>query len=195
MEMQDHICGVVSVCEKYLTCRLVAMCGFICGFKKKKEQSLTGAFLSVSVSQLWQPLLHSVAVLLSTPQLCLLLITPQLQTGTLETFDRQHILWRCSDSNRKYSSVSHTCKHLTLVRSYFSMSWSLATCSPISLSCSYKIKFNFSPQNWKHQCVSCTSFLPTLRESSSSLCSFWSVHKGALWESSFTELFLGSLSR
>lgn len=43
--------------------------------------SLTGSFLSESVRQ---PLLQSVDVLLSTPQLRLLLVTPQLQARSLK---------------------------------------------------------------------------------------------------------------
>lgn len=98
----------------------------------------------MSVSQLGQSLLHSIAVLLSTFQLCLLLITPQLQTGTLARGNANRTSFkRFSASDGQ--CFSHVYGILTLVLSYFSMSWSLATCSFISFSCSYKRRVYLSP--------------------------------------------------
>lgn len=129
-KIQDVNYWVLSVCEK----------------QTQDRGSLTVSFLLVSVSQLWQSLLQSVAVQLSTPQLCVLLVTPQLQTVALARrrrgfSERGEIVWRYSDSY----IFNNMC--LTLARSHLSMSWSRATCSSLSLSCSYKIQFRFRSTN------------------------------------------------
>lgn len=70
-------------------CMQIAVCEIVSVFHLWHYWvSLTGSFLSVSVRQLWQSLLQSVAVLLSTPQLRLLLVTPQLQMSALARGNR-----------------------------------------------------------------------------------------------------------
>lgn len=71
---------------KCFTYKQLAVC--ICAFH---WVCLTGSFLSVPVSELWQSLLQPVAVLLSALQLCLLLVTSQLQTTALA--DRKGQIW------------------------------------------------------------------------------------------------------